>query len=174
MVSNSLGLAIPVWLLGIVSNGLLLLGAYFIARSLLPQAGGNAVFLSSALIYWSATTIGLELLSPFGGIAPVPILFWAIVWLVMGGCIRWRLSGNERGRVTSRSDPGITVEAVVSLALVAAAALILGMRSLLLAVKVVSDGPIYHLYFAVRWWKAGRLVSCGGTVRRERGDLFSR
>ena len=31
------------------------------------------------------------------------------------------------------------------------------MRSLLLAVKVVSDGPIYHLYFAVRWWKAGRL-----------------
>src|SRR5262249_34920701 len=29
--------------------------------------------------------------------------------------------------------------------------------SLLLAVKVVSDGPIYHLYFAVRWWKAGRL-----------------
>ena len=31
------------------------------------------------------------------------------------------------------------------------------MRSLLLAVKVVSDGPIYHLYFAARWWKAGRL-----------------
>ena len=32
------------------------------------------------------------------------------------------------------------------------------MRSLLLAVKVVSDGPIYHLYFAARWWKAGRLI----------------
>jgi hypothetical protein len=27
-----------------------------------------------------------------------------------------------------------------------------------LAVKVVSDGPIYHLYFAARWWKAGRLI----------------
>ena len=27
----------------------------------------------------------------------------------------------------------------------------------LVAVKVVSDGPIYHLYFAARWWKAGRL-----------------
>ena len=34
---------------------------------------------------------------------------------------------------------------------------VLGMQSLLLPVKVVSDGPIYHLYFAVRWWKAGRL-----------------
>ena len=31
------------------------------------------------------------------------------------------------------------------------------MHSLLLPVKVVSDGPIYHLYFAARWWKAGRL-----------------
>ncbi len=31
------------------------------------------------------------------------------------------------------------------------------MQSLLLPVKVVSDGPIYHLYFAIRWWKAGRL-----------------
>ncbi len=27
-----------------------------------------------------------------------------------------------------------------------------------MAVKVVSDGPIYHLYFAARWWKAGRLL----------------
>ena len=34
---------------------------------------------------------------------------------------------------------------------------VLGMRSLLLGVKVVSDGPIYHLYFAARRWKAGRL-----------------
>ena len=48
------------------------------------------------------------------------------------------------------------MESVAGLALVLAAALILGVRSLLLAVKVVSDGPIYHLYFAVRWWKAGR------------------
>ncbi len=44
------------------------------------------------------------------------------------------------------------------LALLLAACLFLGLRSLLLAVKVVSDGPIYHLYFAARWWKAGRLM----------------
>ncbi len=48
-------------------------------------------------------------------------------------------------------------DARVCLALWLTAALGLGMRSLLLAVKVVSDGPIYHLYFAARWWKAGRL-----------------
>ena len=46
---------------------------------------------------------------------------------------------------------------IVCLALVLSAVVVLGMRSLLLGVKVVSDGPIYHLYFAARWWKAGRL-----------------
>ena len=46
-------------------------------------------------------------------------------------------------------------------ALMAWVALLLGMRSLILGVKVVSDGPIYHLYFALgggkpgdcRWWR---------------------
>ena len=30
--------------------------------------------------------------------------------------------------------------------------------TLLLPVKVISDGPIYHLYFAARWWQAGRIT----------------
>ena len=51
-------------------------------------------------------------------------------------------------------------------------ATLLGVQSLLLPVKVVSDGPIYHLYFAARWWKAGRLFLVAGPVRRERGDLL--
>ena len=46
---------------------------------------------------------------------------------------------------------------MLSLSLLLSAALVLGMKSLVLGVKVVSDGPIYHLYFAARWWKAGRL-----------------
>ena len=32
-----------------------------------------------------------------------------------------------------------------------------GAESLLWPVKVMTDGPIYHLYFAARWWKSGRL-----------------
>ena len=55
------------------------------------------------------------------------------------------------------SDVAFSWDSLAGLALLLSAALILGMRSLLLAVKVVSDGPIYHLYFAARWWKAGRL-----------------
>ena len=55
----------------------------------------------------------------------------------------------------------------------------LGMQSLLLPVKVVSDGPIYHLYFAARWWKAGRLFLVaapfgenGATYFPANGDLW--
>ena len=61
------------------------------------------------------------------------------------------------GRLKVDTEPGFSPESVAALGVLLAAAVILGMRSLLLAVKVVSDGPIYHLYFAVRWWKAGRL-----------------
>ena len=48
-------------------------------------------------------------------------------------------------------------ETLLALAFVLWVSVELGMQSLLLPVKVVSDGPIYHLYFGVRWWKAGRL-----------------
>ena len=64
------------------------------------------------------------------------------------------------------------IEALLSLALVLWTASFLGVQSLLMPVKVVSDGPIYHLYFAARWWKAGRLVPGGRPVRRERRDLL--
>ena len=47
--------------------------------------------------------------------------------------------------------------AVLASALVAWAVLRVGLVSFFHPVKVVSDGPIYHLYFAARWWKAGRL-----------------
>jgi hypothetical protein len=58
----------------------------------------------------------------------------------------------------SRVEPGgWGWEGVAAVALVLWAATTLGAASLLLPVKVVSDGPIYHLYFAARWWKAQRL-----------------
>ena len=78
-------------------------------------------------------------------------------WLLLGAIIRWWCRRNDRGLIEKATEPGLSLEAVVSLAIVLSAALIVGMPSLLLAVKAVSDGPIYHLYFAVRWWQAGRL-----------------
>ena len=48
--------------------------------------------------------------------------------------------------------------AILSLGLVLWVTLVHGLSSLMGPVKVVSDGPIYHLYFAARWWKAGRIT----------------
>jgi Dolichyl-phosphate-mannose-protein mannosyltransferase len=152
------GITVPIWLPGLVSNGLLLLGSFWIARHGLRQARGLATALGTGVVYWTACTLGLEILSPFGGISAGPMLAWSVMWLALGGLAGWlRGGGSDRSGVGKGSEAGFSTDSLVGLGLLISAALILGMRSLLLAVKVVSDGPIYHLYFAARWWKAGRL-----------------
>ena len=102
------------------------------------------------------------------------MLAWAVLWLALGGLVRWlrgkRSSRSGRQGAPSRAFPP---DRSRGLALLLAAALILGMRSLLLAVKVVSDGPIYHLLFRSAVVESRAALSGGGPVRRERGDLFS-
>jgi hypothetical protein len=71
---------------------------------------------------------------------------------------RWVGRGNDTGVRVEVTETPWGWDAVLCLALVLTAALVHGMPSLLQGVKVVSDGPIYHLYFAARWWKAGRLI----------------
>jgi hypothetical protein len=154
---ESTGIAVPAWLAGVVSNGLILLGSFWIVRYGFRQARGIATFLGTALVYWTGCTLGLEVLSPFAAISPGPMVAWGALWLAAGGLGRWLGRGSDPAPVVKAADADFSPESLVGLGLLLSAALILGMRSLLLAVKVVSDGPIYHLYFAVRWWKAGRL-----------------
>ena len=86
------------------------------------------------------------------------MLAWGALWLALGGLAV--ASGRKDDRRSHRNGhrAGIFAGILGGAGAAAFGVLILGMRSLLLAVKVVSDGPIYHLYFAVRWWKAGRLI----------------
>ena len=154
---DSTGLGVPAWLAGFVSNGLILVGSFWLARHGFRQGRGSATFLGTALLYWTGCTLGLEVLSPFAAISPGPMVGWSIVWLAAGGLSRWLRRGSDLGPIVKDAEVGFSPESIVGLALLLSAALVLGMRSLLLAVKVVSDGPIYHLYFAARWWKAGRL-----------------
>jgi Dolichyl-phosphate-mannose-protein mannosyltransferase len=146
-------------LIGLALNGLLGLGSYWIVRYGLRQPRGLAAGLGTALVFWIATTLGLEVLDAVGAIALAPMLAWAGLIAGVGGVVRWLRTSSDQDR--HKKDEPATAwswDARVCLALWLTAALGLGMRSLLLAVKVVSDGPIYHLYFAARWWKAGRLI----------------
>ena len=157
MVVDSLGITFPAWLLGLLMNGLLLAGSFWITRYGFRQPNGLAALLGTAVVFWSACTIGLETLSAFGAISAGPMLAWSAMCLAVGGILRWCRAGGDRSLAAKGSPPGFSWETLAALALLVSAVLIVGMRSLLLAVKVVSDGPIYHLYFAARWWKAHRL-----------------
>jgi hypothetical protein len=146
-------------LIGLALNGLLGLGSYWIARYGLRQPRGLAAGLGSAVVFWVATTVGLEALGAVGAISLSPMLAWAGLIAGVGGVVRWLRASRDQD-CHNKEEPvtALSWDARVCLALWLSAALGLGMRSLLLAVKVVSDGPIYHLYFAARWWKAGRLI----------------
>ena len=112
------------------------------------------------MIFWTASTLGLELLGSFGAIGTFPILAWSGLVAAIGVGDRGGPAGSVRaeGPAESPRTPA-GWEATISLALVLAgrAASSRSPRCSS-AVKVVSDGPIYHLYFAARWWKAGRLI----------------
>ncbi len=140
------------------ANGCLLLGSFWIARHAFRQPRGLAIALGTAVIFWSACTVGLETLGELGIIAPVFMLALGAFVLAAGGFARWLSTATLDDFPREPTPTGLSFCALLCLALVLAAGLYLGIRSLLLAVKVVSDGPIYHLYFAARWWKAGRLV----------------
>ncbi len=208
VAAESIATETSIWLLGLAANGTLLLGSFWIARHGLRQPRGLAAALGTAVVFWAATTLGLEILGSSGAIRPESLLGLGMVAMVAGLVVRWfrpavdrgpvypptekrergRENGSDapvaqslsrpceragRGRgpgtITHKAAKGrsssfilhpssFSYDALAGLALVLSTALVLGMRSLLLAVKVVSDGPIYHLYFAARWWKAGRLL----------------
>jgi len=207
MAAESIATTVSIWLFGLAANGALLLGSFWIARYGCRQPRGLATALGTAVIFWAATTVGLEILGSFGAISPESLLVLGVVMLAAGWIVRrfrpaidrdplFAPTGNRERRIANGEDtlcaqslsppckggvrgggPGtnqsqglrtpdsrlptpdsFSRDALAGLALVLSAALVLGVRSLLLAVKVVSDGPIYHLYFAARWWKAGRLL----------------
>jgi hypothetical protein len=145
-------------LIGLVANALLGVGAYGIAGSLLGQPRGLARWLAAGVVFWMACTLGLEVLSAFGAIGVYPMLAWAGTIFAVGLAARWLGRGDVTEVRVKAPEAPLGWDAILSLALMLAAGLRLAIPSLFMAVKVVSDGPIYHLYFAARWWKAGRLI----------------
>jgi hypothetical protein len=144
-------------LLGLLVNAALALGSYWIARDGFARPRGLERALAAGVVFWSACTVGLEVLGSFGAIGLGPMAAWACSILALGAGLR-RLRRGRPADPSPPAEPPLSWDALLALALVLTAALIWGLPSLSRAVKVVSDGPIYHLYFAARWWKAGRLI----------------
>jgi len=158
VVADSIWTATATGLLGLAVNGALILGSVWIARYGLSQPRGLATVLATAVVFWAACTLGLETLGALGAISVGAMLAWGVMFLGVGGLVRWVQAPVGLDRPGEQTATVLSWDALICLAGVFSAALFFGMRSLLLAVKVVSDGPIYHLYFAARWWKAGHLI----------------
>ncbi len=138
-------------------NGPLGLGAYWAARHGFRQPPGLPRFLAAVVLAWAWITLGMEVFGSLGWLSRGPLALISCSGMSLGLALR---VGDSRGANTASTVPGgrpLEWEAVVALGLIFWASAVLAIPSLLGPVQVVSDGPIYHLYFAARWWKAGRL-----------------
>jgi hypothetical protein len=144
-------------------NGTLALAGYWTARHGFRMPPGLPRGLAAFTLAWAWATLGMEVLGPLGGLSYGPLLGWTAAGLVIAGVLQRRdvllRPTSSEGRERPGSKPGQSWEAsaVLAVGLVIWLTLLHALTALLGPVKVVSDGPIYHLYFAARWWKAGRL-----------------
>jgi hypothetical protein len=140
--------------------GALSLGAYWVARFGLAQPPGLSRALAAAVVGWTWVTVGLQALGSFGLLNRAAMLGWVALGVGLGGVCRHRARPEQGQKIAPNAGPkdAWTWEAIVALGLVVWASATYAAVSLLRPVKVVSDGPIYHLYFAARWWNAESLA----------------
>ncbi len=139
-----------------VAVALVFLGGHWHARYVLKQPRGLPRALAAAVLGWAWLTVGMQLLGSLGLMRVGWLLGWSVLAALAGGV--WRFRGRGRDPEPPSPVEPTRREGWIAVALVVWTAIVLGLPSLLLPVKVVSDGPIYHLYFAVRWWRAGSLA----------------
>jgi len=134
----------------------LALGGTLAARRVFRLPPGLPALLAAVVLAWAWLTVGMIGLGTVGWLGRGPVLGWSLMGLAAG----WLAT---RGRtLPDPPDPspnggGWSVEAAAAVGLMLWAAIVFLIPSLIFPVKVVSDGPIYHLYFAARWWQAGRI-----------------
>jgi len=124
-----------------------------VARRLRGGRGRIDEALTAAVLAWGWITAGVLLFGLTGTLTLPFALGWAALAAFAGLAVHRK---RTAGQTLKPREPfgGFALIAFGALVLTA---LPLAANSFVWPVKVVSDGPIYHLYFAARWWKAGRL-----------------
>src|SRR5690242_15116597 len=110
-------------LLGLAANGLLAVGSHGIAGAGFRQPRGLPQWLATAIIFWTFTTLGLELLGSVGAIATYPILIGSGLFAGIGLATRW-FRGEGPAQPSKAVEAPASWDATISLALVLCAALI--------------------------------------------------
>jgi hypothetical protein len=158
-------------LLFIALNSLVFTGAALVVRCGLRMTNRLAVAIATALLGWLVIVVGLEMLAIFGQIRLIPAAVLAVASLATGlfVCITCRRrEGDSTIDVANFPPTPHVLESGGQHWVNRWALLLVGAMTLWATLDVlianlcgpvlpVSDAPIYHLYFPVRWWQSGRL-----------------
>ncbi len=142
-------------------NGLLGLAAWRASHMFEPRSDHAGRAWAAGILGVTWLILGMQVLGNLTLLARGPLLGWMVIGIVLAfGLGHFARSGNAAQPPPSRGEPDAPVSrffAILAFGLTLGAMLIVGIPALVYPVKVVSDGPIYHLYFAAQWWKAQRL-----------------
>ncbi len=136
----------------------LAVAAWLLAKHGFRVEPGPPRTLASATLAWAWVTLGVEILGTLGRLDPVWLVAWSVGALVAAGLVAWLRPWADAPSQPLGSDQiRLGPAAIFASGLLLWVLLRMGLISFIHPVKVVSDGPIYHLYMAARWWKAGRV-----------------
>ena len=135
----------PIWRtivwLGLIANGLLISGAWWLADVGFRQARTLDRVLACSVLSFTWCLLGLEVLGTLGLLAIGPLVVWMGLLFAVGLVVHWLRPVSPLGPSTDETtaEPW-RWETLLALTFVLWALVELGMQSLLLPVKVVSDG----------------------------------
>ncbi|MDX2036474.1 MAG: glycosyltransferase family 39 protein [Isosphaeraceae bacterium] len=132
-------------------------GAWWSARSGLRRGRDTDALPTAFLLAWVWTTWGMLVLGNLGMIGRPGVSAWSLAGLAVGGACRIRWGRGPEPDRGDRPQDALGFEVAAAIGVGLWVVISLATRSWIYPVKVVSDGPIYHLYFAARWWKEGAL-----------------
>ena len=140
-------------LLGVLALGF---GGYRVARVGFGLPKGTPAIFGGVVLAWTWMTLGTLGLGLAGWLTRSPLLAWSVAGPLLSLWLgRTTADGWPEKIPPSGSDWGVAVAIAFGLSIWAVLSLLV--PSLIFPVKVISDGPIYHLYFAARWWQVGRI-----------------
>ena len=87
MIADFVGMRAGNGLIGLFANGSLVLGSYWIARHGFKQPRRTGAVLATAVVFWVACTLGLEVLGVVGAIAVGPMLAWGGCFCAVGAAL---------------------------------------------------------------------------------------
>jgi len=146
----------PEILLALAATAALVAAGYWWSTRLLPLANSAERWTAACVCAFCGLTVATELLSVVSGIGRTGFLIASILMLVSGFAVRLRSQYPPDDQPSAPWPLRILLAfSIFVFSLIVVGALWRGMFN---PVPIDTDGPIYHLPFAVRWLQEGSLT----------------